>query len=156
MYSVVYSQFRTYLKVHGSSSMREGNPREKWWQIKLIFFLFHEFNKTTNAYLGNSKIKFVEAVIVMELNKKMLRFFCAQHGRFFHLTLIFPSHTHLSMQMVELILPVAIKTRTYTGRRGNRATFISGISHFAVWKNLWTLKLCVCSHIERCAHLNIW
>ena len=80
----------------------------------------------------------------------MLRFFCAQHGRFFHLTLIFPSHTHLSMQMVELILPVAIKTRTYTGRRGNRATFISGISHFAVWKNLWTLKLCMQPHWEMC------
>lgn len=61
------------------------------------------------------------------------------------------------MQMVELILPVAIETRTYTGRRGNRTTFIFGISRS---EEFMVIKI-VCAHtqqqchIERCAHLNI-
>lgn len=62
------------------------------------------------------------------------------------------------MQMVELILPVAIETRTYTGRRGNRTTFLA--SRVSRSEEFMVIKI-VCAHtqqqchIERCAHLNI-
>lgn len=135
--SFIHNFARTF-KIHRSSSMREENPREKWWQIKLIFFLFHQESfphklNQANAYLGNTKIKFVGGSYrKWNWIKKCCGFFVHSTVDFFHLTLIFPSHTNtylslnsfvcsLSMQMVELILPVVRETRTYTGRRENRA-----------------------------------